>query len=173
MSVMVIAPERVPAAVGVKVMLIVQLAPAFSEPPQLLVCAKSPLAVMPVMLNGTVPLLVSVTDWVALVVPTGWLPKLGLVGDNVAAGPVPVPDRATVCGLPLALSVTVSVPVREPPVVGVKVTLIVQLALAATVPPQLLVWTKSPLTAMDEIVSVTVPLFVSVTGCATLLVPTS
>ena len=39
----------------------------------------------------------------------------------------------------LALSVTVSVPVREPVVVGVKVTFTVQLVLAANDAPQLFV----------------------------------
>jgi hypothetical protein len=39
---------------------------------------------------------------------------------------VPVPVRFTVCGLLLALSVIVNVPGREPVVVGVNVTLTVQ-----------------------------------------------
>ena len=50
---------------------------------------------------------------------------------------MPVPVRLTVCGLPDALSVMVSVPVSEPVAVGEKVTLIVQKLLAATLPPQL------------------------------------
>ncbi len=43
----------------------------------------------------------------------------------------PVPDNATVCGLPAALSVIFKIALRAPVVVGLKVTLIVQLALAA------------------------------------------
>jgi hypothetical protein len=39
LSVMVIAPVRVPVAVGVKVTLMVQFAPAATEVPQVLVCA--------------------------------------------------------------------------------------------------------------------------------------
>ena len=64
----------------------------------------------------------------------------------LAAAPVlaPVPERLTVCGLPVALSVRVTAAVRVPLAVGVKVTLIVQLAPAATLDPQLLVWAKSP-----------------------------
>ena len=50
----------------------------------------------------------------------------------------PVPLRLTVCGLPGALSVTLSVPVRAPAEVGEKVALIVQLLPAAKVAPQLL-----------------------------------
>ena len=55
----------------------------------------------------------------------------------LAATPTPV--RLAVCGLPGALSVTLSVPVKVPMVSGVKVTLMVQLVLAATEVPQLLV----------------------------------
>jgi len=42
---------------------------------------------------------------------------------------VPVPDSETVCGLPEALSVIVTVPLLAPAMVGEKVTLIEQLAL--------------------------------------------
>ena len=63
-------------------------------------------------------------------------------------GLVPFPVRLTVCGLPPALSVTVKVPVRAPATVGVNVTLIVQLAPAASVAGQavvpVLVSAKSP-----------------------------
>jgi hypothetical protein len=55
-----------------------------------------------------------------------------------------VPVRLTVCGLPLALSVMVSVAVRLPKVVGVNVRLIVQLPFASTELPQLFVCPKSP-----------------------------
>ena len=51
---------------------------------------------------------------------------------------VPVPERLTVWGLPLALSAMLSVAVRVPLAEGLKVTLRVQLALAATELPQLL-----------------------------------
>ena len=64
--------------------------------------------------------------------PTAWLPKVRLVGERLAAGAVPVPERLTLCGLPVALSVRVTAAVRVPAAVGLKVTLIVQLAPAAT-----------------------------------------
>ena len=57
---------RVPVAAGVKVTLIVQLEPAATLDPQVLVCVKSP-ALVPetetlVTLNAAFPLLVRVTD---------------------------------------------------------------------------------------------------------------
>jgi hypothetical protein len=56
--------------------------------------------------------------------------------------------------------------------VGVNVTLIVQLLPAVTELPQLLVSAKSPLAAIPEIDRLAVPVFVSITGCAALVVPT-
>jgi hypothetical protein len=55
----------------------------------------------------------------------------------------PVPVRATVCGLPPPPSVTETSAVRRPLAVGLKVTVIVQLAPAATLVPQVLVSVKS------------------------------
>jgi hypothetical protein len=62
------------------------------------------------------------------------------VVDSVTAGSVPVPDSATVCGLPQALSLTATVPVLGPVAVGVKVTVMVQLSPGAIVPTQALAW---------------------------------
>ena len=98
---------------------------------------------MLVMFNEAVPLLVRVTDCAALLVPTSWLAKVRLVGERLTAGAlaaVPVPVRFTVCGLSLASSVMVIVPVRVPVAVGVKVTLMLQFAPAATALPQVLLW---------------------------------
>ena len=67
-SVTVIDPLLVPAAVGVKVTTMLQAAPAASLAPQLLVSAKSPLAAMLLMLKLAVPLFVTVTFWLTLVV---------------------------------------------------------------------------------------------------------
>lgn len=85
---------------------------------------------------------------------------------------VPVPVRLMVCGLLLALSVMVTVPVRVPVAVGWKVTLMVQLPPAVTEPPQLLVWAKSPLIATLVIVRAVVPLLVRVEVKALLVCPT-
>jgi len=92
-----------------------------------------------VMVNAAVPLLVRVTVWAELVVPRDWLPNATLVGERLTAGAVPVPERLTVCGLLGALSVKESEAVRLPVAVGVKVTLTVQLAPAATELPHVLV----------------------------------
>jgi len=98
------------------------------------------------------------------------LPKAKLVGAKLAAGAIPVPDRATVCGLPVALSVTVIVPGWLPVAVGVNVTLMEQLAPAATEAPQVLVWAYGALAAMLVMFSAAVPELVSVTVCAALVV---
>src|SRR5260370_741630 len=84
----------------------------------------------------------------------------------------PVPVRLTDCGLPEALSVMFRVPVRVPEAVGVKVTLMLQLAPAATELPQVLVSAKSPLAEMLVRLSEALPVFESVTDCAALVVPT-
>lgn len=84
----------------------------------------------------------------------------------------PPPLSATVCGELLALSVTVSVPVRVPAAVGVKVTEIMQLAPAAILGPQADVSAKSPEAATAVMLRAAVPEFVRVTVWAALAVPT-
>lgn len=69
-------PERAPLATGVKVILIAQLPPAATgvlvlQVVPLAATAKSPVAAMPVMVSGAVPLLVTVRALAVLVVPTG------------------------------------------------------------------------------------------------------
>jgi len=113
--------------------------------PQLLVCVKSPLAVMLEILAAAVPVFDTVTGCEALLLPSTCAAKVRPLVETVMTGAVPVPVSETLCGLFEALSVMVSVPVREPLAVGVKVTLTVQLELAATLAPQLLVCAKSPL----------------------------
>ena len=89
---------------------------------------------------------------------------------------MPVPERLTACGLPLALSVMLSEAVRLPEAEGVKVTLIVQLAPAATELPHVLVRAKSPAlvpaTAMLVMLKVALPVLLRVTVRAVLVVPT-
>src|SRR5947209_3737264 len=67
-----------------------QLAPAFKVAGQLLVWAKSPLAAMPFRVRVPPPLLVKVTDWAPLVVPTFCVAKVRLPGFKVTAGVVEV-----------------------------------------------------------------------------------
>jgi hypothetical protein len=110
-------------------------------------------------------------------VPTSCAGKVKEAGERLTTGAVPVPVRLTVCVVGLALSVIVKAPVSEPTTVGVKVTLRVQLAPSATLAPQLLVSAKSPLfvPAMVTLVmlSVALPVLVSIMGAAELVVPTA
>jgi len=76
------------------------------------------------------------------------------------AAPVPLSD--TCCGLAAALSVKVIAPVSVPAAAGVKVTEIVQLALAARLVPQVLASAKLPEAAMPLIESAPAPVFVKV-----------
>src|SRR5262249_52295923 len=89
----------------------------------------------------------------------------------------PVPFNVTVCGLLAALSVMVTFAVRAPTANGVNVTLIAQLAFAASVvglSGHVVVCAKSPafvpVIPMLAIVSAPGPLFVTVTLCAALVV---
>lgn len=76
-------------------------------------------------------------------------------------------------GLPAALSVIATTPAKVPVVVGEKVTLIMQFAPTATPEPQVFVCEKAPFAVMLAIVSATVPVFVGVTSCGPLVVPTN
>jgi hypothetical protein len=130
---------------------------------------------MLVMVSAEPPLLVSVTGCAALVVPTVWPAKVKLVGARVT--PV-VPVSGTVCVLPPPSSLMDTEAVLVPTAVGVNVTLIVQLPPAATVVPQVFVCAKSPasppvmLTPLIVIVA-DGRVFVSVTVCPALVVPTA
>ncbi len=100
-------------------------------------------------------------------------PKLKLIGESFAV--VPVPLRATFCGLPAALSVIRSAAVRVPGAVGLNRTLILQLAPTAREVPQPVFSEKLlalvPVMAMLLIVNLAVPVFLSVTVLAALVVP--
>ena len=56
-----------------------------------------------VRFKAPLPEFVRVTICAALVVPTGSLKKPKLVGERLTAAAVPVPERFTVSGLPVAL----------------------------------------------------------------------
>ena len=85
---------------------------------------------------------------------------------------VPVPDSATVSGLPGALDATDRVPLAEPLAVGANFTLTVHDPPAAMEVPQVLVWLNGPLTLTDETDAAVVPGFDTVTVCAALVDPT-
>ena len=89
---------------------------------------------------------------------------------------VPVPERPTDWGLPVALSVRARAAARLPAAAGVKVTLTVQLEPAATLDPQLLVWAKSPAlvpeTAMLVTLKAALPELVRTTALVVLVMAT-
>ena len=154
LSVTVNVALREPVAVGVKVTLMVQVPLAAKVEGlrgQLLVCPKSPglfpVKPMLVMVSAAPLGFESVTALAVLVMPTLWLPKSGTGEGERLGEAIPVPDTPAVWGLLLALSVTVNVAIRDPVAAGVKVTLMVQVPLAAKVEGlrgQLLVCPKSP-----------------------------
>lgn len=94
-----------------------------------------PVIAKAVIVSGALPELARVMVCALLLVLTGCDPKPRLAGEKETAGAVatPPPLRASVCGLPLALSATLTVAVRVPAAVGAKLTVIVHVALAASV----------------------------------------
>ena len=86
LSVMVIAPVRIPTADGVKVTVMVQFVPATTVVPQVLVCVKAPVLAMLVILASVIPVFARVTTWAALVVPRTCAEKLKLVGEKITTG---------------------------------------------------------------------------------------
>jgi hypothetical protein len=145
---------------------IVQLAKAAICEPQSLVCWKSLLfcPLIPTALRNTVLLLalVSAICRGGLIVPTFWLPNCNSPGDTAIG--VAKPESKMNCGFEDALSVTVIIPWRVPAILGSKTTLMVHVAPAATVLPQLLLTWNSP-TALNELMeSATAPVLVRVTS---------
>ena len=185
LSVNVIAPVRVPVAVGLNV---IWNTHGSASTPMLGHCAKvapakSPDVTMLVNVTAVFPVLFTVTVCDELVVPTPSSPNCNNVGVIVivAGLPVPVPVNVivVVCGdsLPELVYVTVTVPVSAPVAVGAKVTFTEQFD---PVPPpavrvvgQVFVSPKFVLATMLEIVTVVVPTFVITTGCDALVVPAS
>src|SRR5262249_15129455 len=132
------SPVTDPATVGLKVTVMVEDSPPPTPEPQVLVWENSlePVTMMLVMLRKVLPTFVRVVVN-TLLLPTVTEPKFRLVG--LSSTTVPVPVRFTVCGLPGALSLIETLPVRVPDWVGLNVTLIAQLAPGATELPQVFV----------------------------------
>lgn len=143
-----------------------------------------PVSVMLVMFIDARPVLDTVTLDVALVVLMVWFPNTMFAGARLATGTVPVPVRGTVCGLPVALSATLTLADRAPVAVGLKVTPTAQLNPAPSelapsgqaVPlvgaPRLKSPGLVPVRVIPVIFSVAEPLFVRVTLFVALDVPT-
>src|SRR5438552_10563048 len=101
------------------------------------------------------------------------VPEVGATEREKSAAMLePAPVRISVCGLPEVLSVARRLPVRVPDAVGENVTLMAQFPPTATELPQLSVSAKSPLVEIVVIAKAAEPVFVSVTVCAALVVPT-
>ena len=186
LSVMLTRPLTVPILVAVNTTPIWQLLPGASELAQ---SGGVAVGLTVVRLNGVAtamllrmrlakPVLVMVMNWLALVVLRVCAPKVSAAGAMAMPGTAlaePVPVRAMVCGEPGALLTTLMLPLRAATVSGVKVMLMAQ------VPPaliggvaigQVLVNPKSPLLVMLLMVRLAVPLLVSVTTVAGLVVLT-
>src|SRR5438034_867183 len=176
-----------PEAVGVKVTLMVQFAPAAKVAglvgqalAPVLVAAKSPEGANELIVKAAVPVFVSVTVIGVLVVASGWLPKPRLVGANPTPGAVPFPLSVMICGLPPEIGRASCREIGSPEAVGVKVTLKMQFTPAAKVAglvgqalAPILVAAKSPEDANELIVKATGPVFVSVTVIGALVVASS
>ena len=125
------------------------------------------------ILSVALPVLVMVTVWGALTVPTFWFAKVRLVGEIVTAvaAVTPEPVKVMVWGLFAALSVMVISSVSAPNVDGVKVRLSVQLVPPApSVPTQMSVSAKSVLDdTICEIASGWLPTLMTLTVCTGLL----
>jgi hypothetical protein len=109
--------------------------------------------------------------------PIGTVPNERVVVEMpTTAGLDPLPDSATVCGLPVVLSEIETEALKFPPEIGEKVTLIVQAAPAAIV-VQLFVcenWLAFvPVRDTEDTVTVPGLALVRVMVCGALLVPTA
>src|SRR5208337_2146481 len=179
LSVMVTVPDWDSIVVGLKVTVMVQVAFLARLPVQVVVSEKSegtvPVIAILVKTSGAVPVLFTVITCGALVVPSGTFGNAKLGGVIVATPARPVPVRVAECGLPVALSVTVTLAVRVPDPSGENVTAMLQLNPGASGLTQLFVWAKSPGSApvmvTGEKVRFAVPLLVRVMFCGALVVP--
>ena len=179
-------PLRAPVALGLKPNITTQLAPGATIAPALQVETDVENSVLETLsdaiVSGAVPLLVSVTVWLGAHVPTVAPTKVTALDDTETAGVpavaiTPVPVKATLLVDGDALWLIVMEPVRAPAADGVKLTLIVQVALAARLRPDeqvLLTTAKSaPLNVVAPRIKGTVPVFVMVTFCAVAVAATA
>jgi len=166
-------PVAEPTVAGEKVTPTVQLAPAATLVPQVLLATANgpltPLAATLLTVSVAFRRFVSVIVRVELVASTT-LPKLKLVGENVT-GALPLPESVTVC-VP-ALSVIVTLPEAAPTTVGANDTWMVHDAAGAIGALQLLVWLNGAVATTFETCSGPVPLLSTVMVRALLVVPTT
>src|ERR1017187_4771126 len=123
------------------------------------------------MLRAVLPWLVSVTFWGALWVPTFCAAKVSFAGASFTT--VPAPASSMTWGFEDALSEMVTVPATLPELCGLNATSILHCAPAATLFPQVFVWWNGLVTLSEEMDKAFDPVFVRLTVCGGLLVPTS
>ena len=139
-----------------------------------------PPSAIELIVTVTVPVFLSVTTCASLVAPVIVFGKAIDAGVSVTVGvadAVPVPVRATVCGVPVALSATERLAVRAPVAAGLNSTETVQLAAAASEVPQVVADFRNevalvPVTVSEVSVTAPVPVFFTVTNCAAVVEPT-
>jgi hypothetical protein len=158
--------------VGEKTTCAVQVPPAFRvADAQLSVSVKSPVVESLPMVSVPPPAFETVTVCGGEATPSPMGAKVSIAGEAITSGgPVPVPERATVCvrnG-----SDTDSTPVIGPAAEGANATARVQLECPASMPPQLFTTVKLPLTIAAAMgTRAASPVFVSVRFCAAETVP--
>lgn len=124
-------------------------------------------------LTGPLSLFVTVMVCDPLVVPTAWVAKVRLPGENVI-GTIAVPKSPTICWSTPPLSFTTSAPFAEPTRVGANVTPMEQVAAGDNFTPlqEFALMEKFALIGNEEPrVRETFPLFFTVTVFAELVVP--
>lgn len=137
-----------PVDVGLKTTRTVQLPPTGTRAGQLCVRANchgfAPARAIELIGSTTVPVLLILTVFAPLVALRLTLPKLSAVGETEKADLTPVPESDTVLTPAPPPAVTLSVAAFDPVLVGLNLTLIVQLAPTATEAPQLFVCANWP-----------------------------
>lgn len=106
-------------------------------------------------------------------VPTSCELNVKLAGESAITGATPVPETTTVCDVAGARTLTARFADAAPLAVGVNVTLIVQVAPAASELPQLLVCANGAGTVIELIDRAEPPVLDRVTLCAGVVVPTN
>jgi hypothetical protein len=166
-------PVAEPPVVGEKVTPTVQLAPAATLVPHVLLATANgpltPLTATVFTVSVVFRRFVSVIVSVELASSTT-LPKLKLVGEKVIGAP-PLPESVTLC-VP-ALSVIVTLPETAPTTVGANDTWMVHEAAGAIGPLQLLLWLNGAEATTLETCSGPVPLLRTVMVRGLLVVPTT
>lgn len=170
-------PEVVPATVGEKIPLIVQVAEGATVV-QLFVCEKAPVGVTAETVKLPVPQFVTVMARLGELVFTGWLPKSMVVGLKHTAGvtTIPVPVSVATVGLVGAFEAMDNDALRAPVLVGLNTIENVQENPAANDVLQVFVCEKSaafaPVKEIAPKFSGPVPLLVKTIVCPADELPT-